>query len=191
MTGIVANKLSCKGYTIINQNEDSGIELRTLTKPDLGLLHKWLNEPHLKPFYIDEPISLAEVSAKYAARIEGRDPCHCLISFENGEPFGFIQWYLNSNFPDYGIETIGKNRGVSFDYFIGCMGHLGRGLGSTMLKRTIALVSDQIAHPDQSFFIGHQVDNSKAVQCTTRAGFKFERNFVEDGKLSALYSRGS
>jgi len=109
------------------------------------------------------------------------------LSTEKNYP-DFFRCY---NFPDYGIETIGKNRGVSFDYFIGCMGHLGRGLGSTMLKRTIALVSDQIAHPDQSFFIGHQVDNSKAVQCTTRAGFKFERNFVEDGKLSALYSRGS
>lgn len=173
----------------MNPAHENNLQLRFLAEPDLPLLHKWLNAPHLKPFYMQDPISAAHVHKKFTPRITGTSPCRSLIVYHGGKPFGYIQWYFNRSFPEYGPALIDEINGISFDYFIGSVHHIGQGLGSAMLNSTIRIVSRQIDEVDKLFFVGHQLKNEKAISCSKRAGFSFRRNFIEKGFKSALYLR--
>ena len=168
---------------------DADTRLRPLVESDLELLYLWLNAPHLKPFYMQEPISAEHIRQKYMPRLTGNDPCHSLIAETDGTPFGYIQWYLNNSFPNYGTAVIGEANGVSFDYYIGSTDHLGAGLGPVMLNLTVSLVSHRVGEADKTFFVGHHIKNAKAIRCSERAGFSYRRDFVEKGAPSALYAR--
>ncbi len=87
--------------------------LRPLEQTDFVLLHNWLNEPHLRPFYMREAVSLEYVSKKYTPRIGNGHATKCVIAVENEQPFGYMQWYLNSSYPEYGAAIIGRTKGVS------------------------------------------------------------------------------
>lgn len=165
------------------------VHSQPLAASALPLLHKWLNEPHLKPFYMQEDMTADEVSTKFKPRLSGDHPCRSLIFNYQGEPFGYLQWYLNRSFPEYGVALLDEPDGVSFDYFIGNTKYLGQGLGPIMLRKAIMTVSPQIALRDQTFFVLHQIENHKAVNCSERAGFSLQRSVEDDGKASALYSR--
>jgi hypothetical protein len=166
--------------------------VRSLEPQDLGFLCLWMNEPHLRPFYMQEEISLESVKRKFTPRIDRNgteaDPCHCLIAECDGQPFGYIQWYLNRDIPDYGVSTIGQTGGVSLDYFIGQPSYLGKVLGAAMLIDTMNHVSQLVAPADRQFFVGHEPANIQAIKCSTRAGFTLQdnRNFVENGHIYQL-----
>lgn len=154
---------------------------------DLETLHHWLNLSHLKPFYTQEPVSTEEVRSKYRPRVESGHPTRCKIVCAGAVPFGYCQWYLNQDYPDYGASVIGKSFGFSVDYFIGEPNYLGKGLGSAMLKLLIDQIFPLLSDKDQLACIGHDDRNRLAIRCTMRAGFKKDRHFVEDGVPSTLY----
>ena len=165
------------------------VQLIPLSISDLNLLHTWLNRAHLRPYYMQRAISASEVRRKFTPRLSGTDPCRSLIAKISDVPFGYIQWYLNASFPDYGTATIGETDGVSFDYFIGEAAYLSKGLGPAMLNAAVRLVSTEVDDKDRIFFVGHQKENMKAISCSQRAGFVYWKAFLENGVPSALYRR--
>lgn len=169
----------------------NSVYVRDLTESDLGLLHEWLNAPHLKPFYMQRPVSRDEVNRKFRPRINGKDDCYCLIATLADTPFGYIQWYLNRSVPEYGVGTIGETDGVSFDYFIGDVEYLGKKLGSHILMSAIDSIVGTLEIRDRVFFVGHEPENKAAINCSKRAGFarKEQSDFVENGKCYHLYAR--
>ena len=110
------------------------LKLRPLEETDFALLHDLLNEPHLRPFYMREVVSLEYVSQKYRPRVGKDHNTKCVIATQNDQPFGYMQWYVNRSYPKYGAAIIGRTDGVSIDYFIGDKFFLGRRLGSEMLR---------------------------------------------------------
>jgi hypothetical protein len=136
-----------------------------------------------------EPMTLDAVTRKFRPRIDGDHPCHSMIAETLNVPFGYAQWYLNRDFPDYGAAMIGKTLGVSIDYFIGNADYLGRGLGTNMLVALVSRVAPGLQDADRIFHIGHDNTNKKAIRCTTRAGFSACESFIENAVPSRLYVR--
>ncbi len=168
---------------------NSKITVRPLTEADFALLFVWLNEPHLVPFYQREPVTAEQVEQKYRPRLRHDHPTNCLIAETGGTPFGYVQWYLNRAYPDYGVATLGEPEGVSFDYYIGSRDHLGRQLGSDMLVAAVQLVKPQVVAYDRLFFIGHRADNDRAIRCSNRAHFAVRKSYIEDGREHVLLCR--
>ncbi|KZL24789.1 GNAT family N-acetyltransferase [Pseudovibrio sp. WM33] len=165
------------------------VRMRALTVSDMPLLHEWLNQPHLRPFYEREPSTLKQVTERYACRISSNHPTNCLIAELNGAPFGYLQWYLNRAFPEYGTDTIGITAGVSFDYYIGDPASLGQQLGSVMLNAAVEHVKPLVCAEDQFFCVGHRPENASALHCSQHAGFRYCKDFTEDGLPHELYVR--
>lgn len=167
------------------------VSLRQLKEADFERLFEWLNAPHLKPFYMWDPVSRNDITRKFQPRVDGEDDCRCLIAYIDDEQFGYIQWYLNRSVPEYGAGTIGETDGVSFDYFIGDAHYLGKGLGTEMLTCAVEKIVSTIAPKDRIFFVAHQPENKAAIKCSKRAGFvrQEQRNFMENSKHYHLYSR--
>ncbi len=65
----------------MNLAHEDNLQMESLIETDLPLLHQWLNAPHLKPYYMQEPISAAQVNKKFTPRIKGTNPCHSLIVY--------------------------------------------------------------------------------------------------------------
>jgi len=165
------------------------LELRPLEKADFVTLYHWLNAPHLKPFYMRDGISLETVLKKFSPRVGRSHDVNCVIATEDGQAFGYMQWYFNRTFPDYGAATIGRMAGVSIDYFIGDRNFLGRQLGSKMLDALVLQTCPDLDTQDRIFYIAHDDDNLPAIRCSTRAGFVADEAYVEQGKQSMLYVR--
>ncbi len=165
------------------------VSLRPLAEADFDLLLNWLNAPHLKPFYRQEPISAIQVQQKYGPRLAGRQPCRCFIAELNGDPFGYSQWYLNADFPEYGIDVIAEPFGASIDYFVGSVAHLGRKLGSAMLDEVVRQAAASVELNDRLFFTGHRLENRRAIACSMRAGFSERKSYMADGCSCLLFAR--
>ncbi len=165
------------------------LNLRPLQQSDFVTLYHWLNAPHLKPFYMRDEISLDTVIAKFSPRLDGAGDVNCVIAIENDQSFGYMQWYFNRTFPDYGAATIGRMAGVSIDYFIGDAKFLGRRLGTKMLDRLVTQICPDLDAQDRIFHIAHDDDNLAAIRCSTGAGFVADEAYVENGRQSMLYVR--
>lgn len=165
------------------------LNLRPLEKADFVTLYHWLNAPHLKPFYMRDGISLETVLKKFSPRVGLPHDVKCVIATEGGQAFGYMQWYFNRTFPDYGAATIGRMAGVSIDYFIGDTNFLGRQLGTKMLDALVVQICLEIEAINRIFYIAHDDDNLPAIRCSTRAGFVAEEAYVEKGKQSTLYAK--
>lgn len=174
---------------ITDLNSRTSVQMRPLAISDMPLLHDWLNQPHLRPFYEREPSTLEQVTKRYACRILEDHPTNCLIAEFDGEPFGYLQWYLNRSLPEYGADTIGMTAGVSFDYYIGPPAFLGRQLGTAMLNAAVEHVKRLVNPQDWLFCVGHRPENTSAICCSHRAGFCYYKDFTEDGLAHALYVR--
>ena len=163
--------------------------LRALQPGDMKLMHTWLNEPHLRPFYRQGPDPLESVEAKYLPRLDVASRTACVVASIEDQPFGYMQWYLNRSYPEYGIELLEREFGVSIDYFIGDPRYLNRGLGSMMLVALVNEIEPGLAPEDRVFCIAHADENVRAIRCTTRAGFVRASSLIENGAPITLFVR--
>lgn len=143
-------------------------------------MHRWRNAAHLFPHYSRVATTRAEIHDDYLPSIRGEKPTHGVIASAGGTVFGYMQWYLNCSYPDYGLGALGREAGVSIDYFIGEPGFVGRGLGQAMLRALCVDLGARLAGADRVVFIGHAPENARAIRCTLAAGFFPDGGFVED-----------
>ena len=165
------------------------VRLRHLAEEDLALLAHWLSEPHMFPFYMQDPMSLDEVRAKFRPRLGTSSGIECLVALNDGVPFGYVQWYANRRDPTYGAAKLGFTDGISIDYFIGDPGSLGKGLGSAMLDAFAQSVAQRLPAADKAIHVQHADANVLAVACAKRAGFVALMPYVEKGLAGTLYVR--
>ncbi len=165
------------------------IELSPLKEEDLHLLHQWMNEPHLYPYYMQDSPSQDEVIAKFRPRIDYKGKTKSCIASLDGHKFGYVQWYLNINYPNYGVNLLGNNNGVSIDYFIGNKDFLGQNLGTQMLQQLIDTVIPQLRERDKIFYMEHDIKNKSAINCTKKSGFSIEKEYQRDNKKFFLFKR--
>jgi aminoglycoside 6'-N-acetyltransferase len=164
------------------------ITYRPLAEADLPLMAEWLNRQHLRRFYQHEPITLAEVAAKYGPRIRGEEYVHSWLALMDAAPFGYLQCYRNVDEPEW-QEIIRADHGVSIDLFIGEPDLIGRGVGRRMLGGYVDQVAFALYPDEQLCWICHETENLAALACSKAAGFVPVRQLLDDDKPSLLLVR--
>lgn len=158
----------------------SRIVFRSLQDADLPMLTAWLAEPHVCRFYQKKPVTFADVAREYGPTIRGEEPSLSHLAIRNGAPFAYLQCYRNVDYPEW-CAVIGAHDGISVDLFIGDPACLRRGLGQAALSAYLRQVAFP-AHPGETrAYIGHEVTNTAALQCSQAVGFRPVRQFLEDG----------
>ena len=130
------------------------IALRAMTEGDYGDVSRWFNAPHVAKWW-DEHRTPAQVADHYGPGIRGEDAVRYWIWEVNGRSVGFCQDYRIADHPDYAL-LCGRPDAVGFDYAVGEVAHVGRGLGTALLwvfLRDIVVpaydgVSEVFAAPD-------------------------------------------
>ncbi len=147
------------------------VTLRLMNEADLGMLHEWLNRPHIVEWWGGEEArpSLEEVRRHYhpsALAAEGVTPYIAMIG---AEPIGYAQSYIPMGSGDgwWEEETDPGVRGI--DQSLANATDLNKGLGTALVR---ALVSHLFADPAVTKV---QTDpsphNPRAIRCYEKAGF--------------------
>ncbi|MEU2006513.1 GNAT family N-acetyltransferase [Rhodococcus sp. NPDC019627] len=121
------------------ERTDSGADFEFLrtTRDHFPQLQKWLREPHVARFWNHET-SDADIERDFGGSIDGTEPCEDFLVVRGGRPLGFIQRYRLADYPeDIALLTAlveVPDGSLSIDYFIGDPEHIGRGVGTAMIR---------------------------------------------------------
>jgi RimJ/RimL family protein N-acetyltransferase len=161
--------MSMNGITAPEAVAAGRFSFRPLQAADLPMLHGWLSRPHWTEWWGKAP-TLAEVEAEYGVSINDPGQVQPHVALLDGEPFAYIQSYVAMGSGDgwWEDETDPGVRGI--DQSIGDAAHLGKGLGTAMVK---AFVARLLADPQVTRI---QTDpdprNARAIRCYEKAGFR-------------------
>jgi RimJ/RimL family protein N-acetyltransferase len=142
---------------------------RPLTRPDLPLLHEWLNRPHVAKWW-EGATSLDYVEETHGADLDSNVIWQYLACLDR-EPVGYVQLYrVVGADPDWWTdETDEGARGV--DQFLANEAQLGLGLGSEMVRQFVARIFSRDATVTKV-----QTDpspqNERAIRAYEKAGFR-------------------
>ncbi|HCA6440331.1 TPA: GNAT family N-acetyltransferase, partial [Pseudomonas aeruginosa] len=70
------------------------VTLRPMTEDDIGMLHEWLNRPHIVEWWGGERPSLEEVKEDYRPSALAEEGVTPYIGLLDGTPFAFAQSYV-------------------------------------------------------------------------------------------------
>jgi aminoglycoside 6'-N-acetyltransferase len=158
---------------------------RPLTHADLPMLHRWLNEPHARPWFHGGP-PLAHVVAEYSAYIDRREPIFAFVVSYGDRPIGMMNWQRAGDFPDFmQLYQIADPDAANCDVVIGDPGFVHRGLGPKMIRkfaREIIFADPRIT----TLIIDPERGNAIAIRAYEKAGFRFLRFIDDDGEGKPL-----
>ena len=124
------------------------VELRPLTRADLGLVGRWLAEPLVARWWHHDS-SAAAVERDFGPSIDGDDVTALYLGWAPGwtadgrpAPFGLAQVYPIEAYPEYVEEFAGvcpvPPGALSIDYLVGEPAARGRGLGAGLIAAAVA-----------------------------------------------------
>ena len=151
------------------------ISFQPLTAEDFPLLLSWLAKPHVKAWWDDGDDTLEKVAASYEDE-PGTE--RFLISYqespsESVSPIGYIQSYQE------------EDGGIGIDLFLGEERFLHRGIGTQVLQSFLQQMIDRHAPP--YFIIDPQLENTRAIRCYEKVGFRHITTVMnEAGKLAYM-----
>jgi RimJ/RimL family protein N-acetyltransferase len=165
------------------------IGFRRLEERDLPLMHRWLHQPHVAPWWFDEAYPTEEaVAQKYSPRLAEDTLSEQWVIEVDGEPAGWIQCYDVADWPetaaDYHIDARGT---AGVDLLLGDTDAIGRGLGPAVLR---AFVDDVVfsRHPDwHAAVAAPHVGNQRSQRAFEKAGFEFVEDVMDEGRPGRLY----
>ena len=165
------------------------ITFRPMSRDDLPLVHEWHQRPHVQEWWVERK-TFEETEAHYGPTIDGVEPTDHYIALLDGEPFGLIQTYLVSDYPDYAalIEEGEGTAGV--DLYIADPANTGRGVGTEMLRRFVEEIV--FARPETvAVTADPDVRNRASIRAFEKAGFRRVRELVDpqDDELHVLIRR--
>jgi aminoglycoside 6'-N-acetyltransferase len=153
---------------------------RRLTEADLPRLHDWLEQPHVRAFWRDEPRTLDGVAERYAGVLAGTEPTYAFIASLEELPIGFLQTYRIADHPDYAARIDVGADAAGVDMLIGDPSFAHRGLGAPLLVQFV----DEVVWPvtcARACWIGPTVDNTRAIRCYQKAGFEHVKTVLVPG----------
>ena len=164
------------------------ITFERLGMADLPLMHRWLNTPHVRRWWADEPRTLDEIARHYGARISGEDPTNPFLVLLDDTPIGYIQSYRIADHPDYAEHVLapGDEEAAGIDLFIGEPNLVGRGLGPRLIRQFLRDVVFG-ASDATCCLIGPATDNAAAIRAYEKAGFCWVRTVAVPGEPSPEY----
>ena len=150
------------------------ISLRSMeaTLSDYLHMQAWFAEEELQQFvWCDEKgegeVSLDRIEEKYGGRVKAQKDVFPYFILNDGQPIGFIQYYIHND------TTVG------LDMWIGEKAQRSRGFGSEALRQMVRLIHEK--HPEKTtLFIDPEVENKRAVRCYEKAGFRQAGIFTDE-----------
>lgn len=153
------------------------ITFERLTRADLPMMHCWLNNAQVAPFYgVGDDNhgypTMEEVIAEYEENFAPDPKNHAFIIHLEGRPVGYIQCYRLGDYPDYAKELDENPDAWAIDIFIGEDEIRERGIGSRAVER---LVEEQIFSRSAvtTCFISPDPENERAKRAYEKAGFRY------------------
>jgi len=156
---------------------------RTLDRGDLPMMHRWLNTPHVVEWWPDEALTLDQIIAKYAPRIDGKEDVRCFVIVHCDAPIGYIQEYPIGE-SEYATHIAAAERAVGIDLFIGEVEFHHRGLGAPIIRQFL----NDVVFADsaiESCIIDPAVSNRGAIRAYEKAGFRFLKEITNTGAPEA------
>jgi aminoglycoside 6'-N-acetyltransferase len=164
-----------------------GITFRELREPDLPLMHRWLNAPHVRRWWYAEGSSYKEIEEHYLPGIEARDATKLFLILYENSPIGFVQSYRISAEDDEtyaALVDVANSAGV--DLFIGEPEYLYRGLGSHVIRRFLS--EHVFSDPEiEACVIGPEPKNAAAIRAYEKSGFRFFKSIQVPGEPEPEY----
>jgi len=146
-------------------------QFRPFTADDLPLMRRWLERPHIRQWWGEPEVELGYIRDM----IEGRDTTKPFIFSADGEPLGYIQYWLIGDhqnatwIADYPWLAELPTDAVGVDLSIGDAANVARGIGSKALR---AFVEHLMEHGYRNIFIDPDPANRRAVRAYEKAGFR-------------------
>jgi aminoglycoside 6'-N-acetyltransferase len=144
-----------------------------LDEADLGLVRRWLLEPHVRRWWDDgssPPYPDGDLD-DYRDALAGHDPTYRYIARIDGRPAGLIQHYRIADDAEYAAALDLGEEAIGVDLFIGDAALLGKGHGPRMLTAFLRNVAFPF-HRIDACVIGPSVNNSAAIRAYEKAGFR-------------------
>jgi aminoglycoside 6'-N-acetyltransferase len=149
---------------------DLDIRFTPVTAADYPMLRGWLESPHMREWWGNPDKELGQIRDK----VEGRDPTRPFIFHVDGEPAGYIQYWLVGN--EQKAERVAADHwvmrlpgdAVGVDLSIGDPKRLSPGIGTTVLRAFLTMLFDMGC---QTIIIDPDEANHRAVRAYEKAGF--------------------
>ena len=148
--------------------EGLALTLRPMTEDDLPTFEGWLHEPHFATWFLQDT-TIAQELADNLSAIRGDDPAVVLIAEFDGQPIGWCQWYLWSDYPLEAAQYEALPGEVGIDYGIGDPSVVGRGVGSQLIAALVETARN--AHPNVSILSGPSAANRASCAVLQQNGF--------------------
>ncbi|MDP2711679.1 MAG: GNAT family N-acetyltransferase [Solirubrobacteraceae bacterium] len=161
----------------------TAISFRRLdVEADLALVHGWMQEPHVVPWW--ELAGPPERVRDYLCAQAARDHLDCWIASDDGRPFAYVETYVASDDPlgaHYPVQP--GDRG--FHLLVGPPELLGTGVARRLVRHLVTFLLDQfgitrvVCEPD--------VRNRRMVAFCRALGGEQLATFDFDGRRVALF----
>jgi aminoglycoside 6'-N-acetyltransferase len=147
------------------------ITFRKLTQNDLNFLLRCLEYPHVKLWW-DKDIKWTYDLIKekyttytydYKLKNNEKKSLQAYIIVYNNQPIGYIQYYFWNDFNEKNI----LDRAASFDWYIGEMDYLGKGLSTKILNQFIREIINS-----EFIVVECEIANVAAIKCYEKVGLK-------------------
>ena len=164
-----------------------GISFRALRSSDLGLMHRWLNAPHVRRWWYAEGTSYAEIEDHYLPAIEGRDSAKPFVILHGSKPIGYVQSYRISTEDDEEYaRLVDVENSAGVDLFIGEAEYLYQGLGRHVIR---SFLSEHVFSDPEiaTCVIGPEPENIAAIRAYEKAGFRFFKTIQVPGEPEPEY----
>ena len=170
--------------TLSNLDKYRALNFSSLKEKHFVLLLDWLNKPHIRAFYQKEAIDLEAVRQKYRKRLLENSPIRCYIAKFGRIPIGYIQTYLLVDYSEFS-QIIGTKDGATIDFYIGETAFLGKGLGWLIELKFLQEILFSV-FPVRQCYVCHEKANIAALKTSSKAGFHYIKDVMEDSELSKL-----
>lgn len=165
------------------------LTFRPIVDADVTLLVAWLRDPEVGAWWEGTTVEYDDAYVR-AEMFHSDDEDHVTQAIVelDGVPIGFQQWYSLESEPEamskYGLVAADQAFGI--DQLIGESSLHGRGIGT----RQVRAVTDWLLGPDcpraQRVVTDPVVENSRAVRCYEKAGFRIVQRLPGHEKIDGL-----
>jgi aminoglycoside 6'-N-acetyltransferase len=145
------------------------ISFRPLRREDFPALQRWMETPHVKEWW-REGASQPELEERYGQAVDGKSATLVFVILLDDQPVGMIQSYRVDAYKEY-HEGVKIDDAVGVDFFIGELGHTGKGIGIDVLRAYVEQVVKP-QYPEARWLVASpSIHNTRSIRAFEKAGF--------------------
>lgn len=142
-----------------------------MVRDDFPSVARWLDQPHVRQWWIGEDADPHAVASKYGPRIDGNEPTEMFVICIRSRPVGLIQRYRITDYPEWAATlsaVADVTRAAGIDYLIGETDALNQGAGTEAIRAFVPTIYDR--WPTSRVLVSVQQGNRASWRALERAG---------------------